>query len=1307
MSELQHHYDQQYKQHQQEDVDVDMEPEIDPLQSQMILADNHYDQQYKQNGIIEPTALEWNKVKALKEIHHELSLCELKTRAEHNYYTSPYPNVLNNILTPSSVNNSLVEYGNNSLLPTNSDILQIANNNTQHCNNQVVNDESKFTQVVDGMAVLLDQLSITEFKNRAIQVVWNQINSSQKVTTTDESILDDLKNVWHRRNKDGLAFTTPRLKRKKIEVVSENRVDENSMDAESTPEGGGMAPDSKDFTVDNDTLMQIQSTEEEVEEVTPIPAPPPSSIANATPSQQLQNELPHKDEDTNQELTQGQKNYDKRRMVNGISTRNRLCEALRGVDASSVIQDARLTKMPSDEQAKAARIGDVLSSMNTNSSKTGDLVHRLLKAYGLDDDSITEIINRTPDGVLHELKTYIRASPSNNSAKLAASVLSQHLSHQMSATYYKELHTVDLTQSAPHIVIGHSRHSGETSKALANLIYDLIKAIVETPDINLYVMATEALRFDESLEVICQIIDVFKKLKVKELVLDSMELDTVRFAAIGCKHRHKKREIGAIASHKNAGKSIISADLSTQLKIYKAAVPIQDDINAECTDNVTFTTIDKAKKDGDAFVKKYRNAIEECNKELQRLLKKVEAGDITAKEAIRQYLELPVLKTIPVDQIPKLLDYGRTSRGTLKDPNYQLSLNVAVGRVLYDDDESVERMIIQDIHKNRDKLGHEGFATFCMCIGTGHVDRSTLTDPVRIGDNKCQIDMYEELCIQTDTLALFSRCYGKDIKAVAEMEVWRDREMASALDECKEEKEGMIVRELKDRKNHDSFDMLKGTNLSMLPPELEEKKNMIIKMLEKQAEKLENEFKHEHQASAARRLLPQCKVLSFGIVEGRIGITFEKPLGSYVCTVKEVHVESSPFQVGDVIVSLKDTLIFDKSGSQITQLFGSSIERSVIIIRPPKLVQNQLKMDESLQCIIQVKALFSEVDQQSPPSIQQFVEKAEAIFSSGLGSPDGKVRSNSGYTTVQNRASSVRSQRWTTFLKTVDEPLTSVIEKAKWNFYHQRRYGVEPDQTISLMAKPEGRLGLTLTKTVPIKITNIDQDSVFVRTLLKELSTIKSINGETYVTYDQGITLLEKLKTDEPVVIVVRPPSAAELAELEKERTRMAEEKRAKAKQELEKTLVGMQFAVATHSFQPNESESVQLSFQTGDVIMLNVSLTGNGWVMGCKLGEGEKVSGWCPLTHLKKFDDQSSARSYAETLMHLQPVKEKASLAYHKCVELGSDINLLGRAELEALVKYVCKIENNGGHSKHCVNMKTMKERLEKCTPSWTKYFI
>ena len=91
-------------------------------------------------------------------------------------------------------------------------------------------------------------------------------------------------------------------------------------------------------------------------------------------------------------------------------------------------------------------------------------------------------------------------------------------------------------------------------------------------------------------------------------------------------------------------------------------------------------------------------------------------------------------------------------------------------------------------------------------------------------------------------------------------------------------------------------------------------------------------------------------------------------------------------------------------------------------------------------------------------------------------------------------------------------------------------------------------------------------------------------------------------------------------------------EQKEKEKQRQE-ALTKMQFAVATRTFEPNESESSKLSFQTGDVIMLNLSLAGNGWMMGCKLGEKETVCGWCLLTHLKKFDDESGAKLYAETL--------------------------------------------------------------------------
>jgi len=131
---------------------------------------------------------------------------------------------------------------------------------------------------------------------------------------------------------------------------------------------------------------------------------------------------------------------------------------------------------------------------------------------------------------------------------------------------------------------------------------------------------------------------------------------------------------------------------------------------------------------------------------------------------------------------------------------------------------------------------------------------------------------------------------------------------------------------------------------------------------------------------------------------------------------------------------LNDTLLFDKDRKTIGQLIRNSTKRSVIIIRSPELVQNQIKGDESLQCLIQVKTLFSEVDQQSLPSIQQFVKKAEAIFACGKGSPDGAVRSKNGYTNDQ-LASNNRSDRWTTFLETVDDPLKSLIKEAKRKFH--------------------------------------------------------------------------------------------------------------------------------------------------------------------------------------------------------------------------------------------------------------------------------
>lgn len=71
-----------------------------------------------------------------------------------------------------------------------------------------------------------------------------------------------------------------------------------------------------------------------------------------------------------------------------------------------------------------------------------------------------------------------------------------------------------------------------------------------------------------------------------------------------------------------------------------------------------------------------------------------------------------------------------------------------------------------------------------------------------------------------------------------------------------------------------------------------------------------------------------------------------------------------------------------------------------------------------------------------------------------------------------------------------------------------------------------------------------------------------------------------------------------------------------------------------------------------------------------------------------------------------LAELKDKAILVYQKYVnELESNINRLDKAELITLLKYICKIENKDGHSKHSTN-KMRKERLGKCTPSWTSYF-
>ena len=89
--------------------------------------------------------------------------------------------------------------------------------------------------------------------------------------------------------------------------------------------------------------------------------------------------------------------------------------------------------------------------------------------------------------------------------------------------------------------------------------------------------------------------------------------------------------------------------------------------------------------------------------------------------------------------------------------------------------------------------------------------------------------------------------------------------------------------------------------------------------------------------------------------------------------------------------------------------------------------------------------------------------------------------------------------------------------------------------------------------------------------------------------------------------------------------------------------LAGKQLAVATRAFLPDASASGKLSFQTGDIIMLDLSRTGNGLVMGCKLGK-EEPPGWCLLSYLKKFDIENikGAELYAGTLTRQEKKKEK-----------------------------------------------------------------
>jgi len=167
---------------------------------------------------------------------------------------------------------------------------------------------------------------------------------------------------------------------------------------------------------------------------------------------------------------------------------------------------------------------------------------------------------------------------------------------------------------------------------------------------------------------------------------------------------------------------------------------------------------------------------------------------------------------------------------------------------------------------------------------------------------------------------------------------------------------------------------------------------------------------------AARRLLPDCEVLSFGLVEGKVGIGFKK-ITPYVCAVTSIKITPSIFQVGDILVSLNGTLLFDKDMDQIVQAFGQR-ERSLVIFRSAESVQKQIKVDESLQLQVQVRALLK-----TQTVIDEFVAKSDILFATGKGS-----------------SSDVKCERWRAFLNTVvDLNQRKLIEDARDKFYLSRR----------------------------------------------------------------------------------------------------------------------------------------------------------------------------------------------------------------------------------------------------------------------------
>ena len=104
---------------------------------------------------------------------------------------------------------------------------------------------------------------------------------------------------------------------------------------------------------------------------------------------------------------------DKTEVIYGKSRRVRYRDELEiEAAAPTTLQDSRLRKISSNEQAKIVKISSVLSSCVESGITGKELARQVLGAYGLDENSIDRIIDRTPKtGRQIHVKPYIRASP--------------------------------------------------------------------------------------------------------------------------------------------------------------------------------------------------------------------------------------------------------------------------------------------------------------------------------------------------------------------------------------------------------------------------------------------------------------------------------------------------------------------------------------------------------------------------------------------------------------------------------------------------------------------------------------------------------------------------------------------------------------------------------------------------------------------------------------------------------------------------------------------------------------------------------